>query len=181
MEKENKNQGIQKMENTAEISVFEGNELSKLSKKEQEGYVEKVRILVEDFLKKEGVSQSALGKAIGKRDGSALSSFRKGEYKGKNLELARDLELYIKNYLIKKQIKNKAPTQEVESGGVFASKDKKMAELVIDIAVDEKEMGIVYGSPGTGKSVIASEYAKSHPNAILIEATLHTTAKMMFL
>ncbi|PAF47863.1 hypothetical protein BKH46_02535 [Helicobacter sp. 12S02634-8] len=152
-------------------------ELSKLPLKEQEEYVQKIRDLVEDFLKKEGISQVSLGKAIGKRDGSALSSFRKGEYKGKNLELAHDLELYIKNYLAKKQ--NKPSKEEEYPKGVFASKDKLMAELVIDIAVDEKEMGIVYGSPGTGKSVIASAYAKTHPNAILIEATLHTTAKTL--
>ncbi|PAF49643.1 hypothetical protein BKH41_02700 [Helicobacter sp. 12S02232-10] len=161
------------------MEVLELNELLKLPAREQEFYVQKIRSLTEDFLKKERISQSALGKAIGKRDGSALSSFRKGEYKGKNLELAHDLELYIKNYLVKKQIKGKVTTEQAETGSVFASKDKKMAELVIDIAVDEKEMGIVYGSPGTGKSVIASEYTKSHPNAILIEATLHTTAKTL--
>ncbi|PAF51313.1 hypothetical protein BKH44_06255 [Helicobacter sp. 13S00477-4] len=144
-----------------------------MPKDKQEAYINETKGIVRDFLKSEGITQAGLGRAIGKSNGSVIGPFLRGEYKGRNLELARDLKLYIQDFMNKRLKK----IENIES--IFESKDKKIAQLVIEVAVEDREMGLIYGAPGTGKSIIAKEYAKSHPNAILIEATLHTTAKTL--
>lgn len=131
---------------------------------------EQVRKDLESFLDINGVSQSALARALGV-SAAAISTFRKGEYKGQNDVLAKKIHLYLANYKQK-------DTKELECE-LFESKDFKMANFVIDEAVSGKEIGIITGAAGSGKSTIARDYAKKHPNAILIEATLHTSAKVL--
>lgn len=130
--------------------------------------VETVRKDLESFLAINEISQSALSRALGV-SAAAISTFLKGEYKGQNEILAKKIHLYLSHYKQKEK-----PVNEV-----FESKDFKMANFVIDEAVNEKEIAIITGTAGSGKSTIAYEYAKNHPNAILIEATLHTTAKVL--
>lgn len=133
--------------------------------------VEQTRRDLESFLSVNEVSQSALSRALGV-SAAAISTFRKGEYKGKADELSRKIYLYLENY------KSKAHKKPVESV-VFESKDYKMANFVIDEAVNEREIALITGTAGSGKSTIAQSFAKSHPNAILVEATLHTSAKVL--
>lgn len=131
-----------------------------------------VREELEIFLESQGLSQVALGRAIGVSSAS-ISTFRKGEYKGNNKELGRKIKLYLDDYTSKDK---GADTQSVE---VYESHDKQMADFVINEAVRDKEIAIIVGCAGSGKSTIAKDYARIHPNAILIEATLHSTARVI--
>lgn len=133
--------------------------------------VEQVRKDLETFLSVNEVSQSALARALAV-SAAAISTFRKGEYKGQVEALARKIYLYLENY---KQKGKKTP----ELDAVFESKDYKMANFVINEAVNDGEIALITGTAGSGKSTIAQNYAKSHPNAIFVEATLHTTAKVL--
>ncbi len=130
-----------------------------------------VREELEIFLKVQNISQAALGRAIGVSSAS-ISTFRKGEYKGNNKELGRKIKLYLDNYA-------KKSSKDIKEVAIFESKDKQMADFVINEAVRDKEIAIIVGCAGSGKSTIAKDYARLHPNAILIEATLHSTARVI--
>lgn len=132
-----------------------------------------VREELEIFLESQGLSQAALGRAIGVSSAS-ISTFRKGEYKGNNKELGRKIKLYLDDYANK----NKGGAKK-ENVQVYESHDKQMADFVINEAVRDKEIAIIVGCAGSGKSTIAKDYARLHPNAILIEATLHSTARVI--
>lgn len=130
-----------------------------------------VRSELEIFLETQGVSQAALSRALG-ISGASISCFRKGEYKGNNEELAKKIKLYLDDY-------SKKGAREAEVESVFESQDKRMADFVINEAVRDKEIAIITGCAGSGKSTIAKDYARIHPNVILIEATLHTTPRVL--
>lgn len=130
-----------------------------------------VREELEIFLNVQNVSQAALSRALGISSAS-ISTFRKGEYKGNNEELARKIKLYLDNYA-------KKSSKDIKEVAIFESKDKQMADFVINEAVRDKEIAIIVGCAGSGKSTIAKDYASCHPNAILIEATLHSTARVI--
>ena len=134
--------------------------------------IEQVKKDLEVFMELHNVSQNALSRALG-INASAISTFRKGEYKGNNEELARKLKLYMDNFIAKKS------DSRNEAIKVFSSNDKKMADFVINEAYREKQIALITGEAGSGKSTIVKEYVATHPNAILIEATLHTTAKVL--
>ncbi|WP_334088619.1 AAA family ATPase, partial [Helicobacter typhlonius] len=130
-----------------------------------------VREELEIFLESQGLSQAALGRALGVSSAS-ISTFRKGEYKGNNKELGRKIKLYLDNYA-------KKSSKDIKEVAIFESKDKQMADFVMSEAVRDKEIAIIVGCAGSGKSTIAKDYARLHPNAILIEATLHSTARVI--
>lgn len=134
--------------------------------------IETIKKDLEVFMQLNSVSQNALSRALGINP-SAISTFRKGEYKGNNEELARKLKLYMDNFIAKKS------DSRNEAIKVFSSNDKKMADFVINEAYREKQIALITGEAGSGKSTIVKEYVATHPNAILIEATLHTTAKVL--
>ena len=134
--------------------------------------IETIKKDLEVFMQLNSVSQNALSRALGINP-SAISTFRKGEYKGNNEELARKLKLYMDNFIAKKS------DSRNEAIKVFSSNDKKMADFVINEAYIDGQIALITGEAGSGKSTIVKEYVATHPNAILIEATLHTTAKVL--
>ena len=134
--------------------------------------IEKIRKDLEVFMEVNNVSQNALSRVLG-INASAISTFRKGEYKGNNEELARKIELYIQN------TNNKKTNSEMDTSKIYETNDKKMADFVINEAYVDGQIALITGEAGSGKSTIVKEYARTHPNCILIEATLHTTAKVL--
>jgi len=114
------------------------------------------------FLKKNGLSQASVCRSLA-ISSSALSQWLKGEYRGDNDTLNKKIKLFIDNFNQKN--KNKAEVFEIKE-----LSNLKKGFFIIDEAVISGEMAILYGSPGTGKSVCVKEYIKKHPEAILIEA-----------
>ena len=129
--------------------------------------------LLNDFLEKSGVSMSALARAIGVSAG-AISQFRKGEYRGDNALLGEKITSYIRNYNEKKAKTDKGLRDEI-----YKSRDFKMANFIISEAVNEREIALIYGEAGSGKTTVLKEFANAHSNAILIEVTPHTSARVM--
>lgn len=124
-----------------------------------------------EFLKDNEISASALARAIGVSS-AAISQFRQGVYKGDVKSISQKVENYINNY----QNKDKKVALKDE---FFLSKDAKMAKFIINEAINEREIALIYGVAGSGKTTILKEFVKNNPNAILIEATCHTTAKVL--
>ncbi len=130
--------------------------------------IENTRAELEEFLDKNSISASALSRAIGVSP-SQITQFRKGTYKGDNEALCEKLAKYMNGY------NQKSASED----SFYLSLDAKMALFTMDDAVDDKEIALIYGEAGTGKSTILQEFVKGKSNALLIEATCHTTAKSL--
>ena len=132
--------------------------------------------LLNDFLEKSGVSMSALARAIGVSAG-AISQFRKGEYRGDNALLGEKITSYIKNY--NEKMAKSGSEKAIKKDEIYKSRDFKMANFIISEAVNEREIALIYGEAGSGKTTVLKEFANAHSNAILIEVTPHTSARVM--
>lgn len=130
--------------------------------------IKQIQAECEAFMHREGVSQAKLSRALGV-SASAISLFCKDKYTGKREELATKIKLYIENY----------KKSEVSDLAIFESKDKQMSDFVIGECIANREIAIITGEAGSGKSTIAKEWKKKAPNVILIEATLHSTASVL--
>ncbi|AHE95151.1 TPA: AAA family ATPase [Campylobacter fetus subsp. venerealis] len=136
---------------------------------------EDIRNELSSYLTDKEVSASALARSIGVSPG-AISQFKKGEYKGDNEGLAKK----IKAYLNSQNAKKNAPVQTVEfREDVFKGLDYQMSNFAINEAANEREIALIYGAAGTGKTTILKEYVKANPNAVFVEATPHTSAKSL--
>ena len=123
---------------------------------------------IKEFLAQEKISQSTLARSLGVST-STISQLLAGKYAGSDI-VAQNVTEYIKRY------REKGGKRAVERVAIYESRDKKMAEFVIDEAVREREFALLYGEAGTGKTTVVSEWAKRNPNALLLEATPHFSA-----
>lgn len=126
-----------------------------------------------EFLDAFNISASSFAKAIGV-SAATISQIRSENYKGDVKSVSEKIEKYINNF--SKNSPNPIPKDEI-----YQSADLNTARYIIESAVNEREMALIYGMAGSGKTTILKEYEKSTPNAILIEATAHTNARALIL
>lgn len=124
-----------------------------------------------EFLDAFNISASSFAKAIGV-SAATISQIRSENYKGDVKSVSEKIEKYINNFAKP----NPSPKDEI-----YQSADLNTARYIIESAVNEREMALIYGMAGSGKTTILKEYEKSAPNAILIEATAHTNARALIL
>ncbi|WP_197737238.1 hypothetical protein, partial [Campylobacter fetus] len=73
----------------------------------------------------------------------------------------------IKAYLNSQNAKKNAPVEVVEfREDVFKGLDFQMSNFAINEASNEREIALIYGAAGTGKTTILKEYVKANPNAV---------------
>ena len=129
---------------------------------------------LDEFLSSNNISASALARAIGV-SASLISQLRAGSYKGDSDAVNAKINAYIDNF--NKKAKNfHANAKENE---FYVTSDVKMANFIISEAIAEKEIGLIYGFAGSGKTTALKEFARTNPNVVLIEATCHTSAKVL--
>ena len=129
---------------------------------------------LEEFLSSNNITGSALARAIGV-SASLISQLRAGSYKGDSDAVNAKINAYIDNF--NKKAKNfHANAKENE---FYVTSDVKMANFIISEAIAEKEIGLIYGFAGSGKTTALKEFARTNPNVVLIEATCHTSAKVL--
>lgn len=129
---------------------------------------------LDEFLSSNNISASALARAIGV-SASLISQLRAGSYKGDSDAVNAKINAYIDNF--NKKAKNfYASAKENE---FYVTSDVKMANFIISEAIAEKEIGLIYGFAGSGKTTALKEFARTNPNVVLIEATCHTSAKVL--
>ena len=129
---------------------------------------------LDEFLSSNNISASALARAIGV-SASLISQLRAGSYKGDSDAVNAKINAYIDNF--NKKAKNfHADAKENE---FYVTSDVKMTNFIISEAIAEKEIGLIYGFAGSGKTTTLKEFARANPNVVLIEATCHTSAKVL--
>lgn len=111
------------------------------------------------FLEVNDLKQAHVARSLGLSP-AVISQWLKGEYKGDNETLEKKISQFMANFNIKRV--------EVQEE-IVKTRDLVSAHFVMDEAVVGREMAVLYGNPGTGKSVAVKEWVKEHPEAILIE------------
>lgn len=129
---------------------------------------------LDEFLSSNNISASALARAIGV-SASLISQLRAGSYKGDSDAVKAKINAYIDNF----NKKSKDFHTNVKANEFYVTSDVKMANFIINEAIAEKEIGLIYGFAGSGKTTALKEFAKANPNVVLIEATCHTSAKVL--
>lgn len=117
--------------------------------------------IVMKFMKENALTQADLSRALGVST-SAISQWLKEKYKGDADALGRKLNDYIKNYSPK--------TSQKDSFEVVRTRNMILSHSTIKQIISSQAMGMIYGTPGSGKSVMIDEFIKDKPNHILIEA-----------
>lgn len=128
---------------------------------------------IADFLLSQNISQNQLSKTLG-LNAAYLTGYMK---EGKSFRYANKVEALIKTYLdnfIEIKPKNQAELPFLQT------KDAKSINAVIEWSVEDRDMGVIIGDAGTGKSRTVKEFVKNHPEAVLIEATISTNARALF-
>lgn len=116
---------------------------------------------VEDFVKaNKEVTKAQIARSIGISP-AQLTQFLKGEYK-MSANTQGKLEMYVENYSKRNERK---PMQEP----FVMTKQAKSIFFIADECRAEREMGLVYGHPGTGKTRALREYSAKTPESVLIE------------
>ncbi|MBP3675117.1 MAG: AAA family ATPase [Campylobacter sp.] len=136
--------------------------------------IDEVRDELNEYLASNKLGANALARSLGISP-AAISTFKAGTYKGNNEAVARKIKSYL-NALSTKKDESVEPKNAKE---LFKSVDFKMSFFAINEAIENSEIALIYGEAGSGKSTILKEFLKENPNAILIEATPHTTARSL--
>lgn len=126
-----------------------------------------------EFLLDRGISQNQFAKTVGINPAYLTGYMKEGKvfkYANKVEDLARD---YLDNF-IQSRPKNQ------ESLPFILTKDAKSINAVIEWSIEDRDMGVIIGDAGTGKSRTIKEFAKNHPEAVLIEATISTNTRALF-
>ncbi|MGG7074044.1 AAA family ATPase [Campylobacter sp. 9BO] len=125
------------------------------------------------FLAKTGMSQNKFAGILG-INGAYVSGYLK---EGSAYKYADKVEPLAKNYIDNYITKNDINANENE---FIVTKDVKSINAVINWAVADRDMAVIIGTAGSGKTRTINEFCKKHPEAILIEATINTSAKTLF-
>ena len=113
------------------------------------------------FLDAHGLSQAVLSRSINVSS-SAISQYLKGKYKGDVSGLEVKLENFMKNYNPK--------TNDEEDKKIVATANMQLSHFIINELIATQKLGAIYGMAGCGKTTMVKEFAKAHPETILIEA-----------
>ena len=135
-------------------------EILKLSKENQK-FINDVRERLRDYMSQTGKSQSSLAKSVDYTVG-ALNSFIHGCYKGDMMEVANR----IHDYLMRETQRLTAPKAPEFAPTSFA----KHALTVLNYAHKNRDMGMIHGDAGVGKTYSIEHYAAKHHNVIVITA-----------
>ncbi|AQW85457.1 bacteriophage DNA transposition protein B [Campylobacter pinnipediorum subsp. caledonicus] len=127
---------------------------------------------ISSFLAKTGMSQNKFANILGV-NGAYVSGYLK---EGSNYKYADKVENPAKNYIDNYIVKNEISDDELP---FLVTKDVKSINAVINWAVKDRDMAVISGVAGSGKSRAIAEFCKKHPEAILIEATINTSAKTL--
>lgn len=140
--------------------------------------IDEIRAELNEYLASNKLGANALARSLGISP-AAISTFKAGSYKGNNEAVARK----IKSYLNALSTKKDESVELKNAKELFKSVDFKMSFFAINEAIENSEIALIYGEAGSGKSTILKEFLKEFlkesPNAILIEATPHTTARSL--
>jgi len=131
--------------------------MSNVAKIEQTTMAGKLRT----FMECHALSQAQIARSVGTSP-SALSQIISGTYAGNVEALNKRLGAYMDNYKHKKA--------DISALAFIKTADVKGVYFTIDEAIIDRELSLIVGASGCGKTTAVKNYCKEHPEAILLEA-----------
>jgi DNA transposition AAA+ family ATPase len=128
----------------------------------QEFKTEPVRHRLQAWMEESGSSISATARSVGKSE-SVISEWLRGKYKGDSDAVARQVESFL----------TRQAARESRPGLTEFVKTKIARDIliVIKLAHEAKDMAIIYGDAGSGKTFTAKHYAAEVSGCVYISAT----------
>ncbi|HEC1792031.1 TPA: AAA family ATPase [Campylobacter lari] len=125
------------------------------------------------FLNTQNISQNNLADRLGINKSYMVGYMKEGDAYKYATKVEPLLEKYIKSFVEEKSIK------ELQTPFIV-TKDVKAINVTIENAMCNREMGVIIGEAGTGKSRAIKEYAnKNGTRVVLFEATTETSKRML--
>lgn len=125
------------------------------------------------FLNTQNISQNNLADRLGINKSYMVGYMKEGSAYKYATKVEPLLEKYIKSFVEEKSIK------ELQTPFIV-TKDVKAINVTIENAMCNREMGVIIGEAGTGKSRAIKEYAnKNGTRVVLFEATTETSKRML--
>lgn len=121
------------------------------------------------FLQEKGLKQAQVARSLGV-SASLISQWLKGNYNGDVEAFESKIKYFIQNF-------NKLNLSISEE--IHKTNDMKMVFFTLDESIVSKEMSLIYGEAGSGKTTAIKEYIKRHPEAILIEVVPGMSTKSL--
>lgn len=115
---------------------------------------------IKEFIKANGITQSMLARSIGV-SAAQISQYLKGDYRGDVAGLESKLNDFMNNYQVR---------DEGADGAIVETKDMKMVHFTINEAIIGRDLSVVYGEAGCGKTTAVKSFVKNNPTAVLVEA-----------
>ena len=122
---------------------------------------------VKIFADKNGLSDAGITRGINVSP-SQISSYFGGTYKGNVAGLEKKLKAYMKTY---------NPSKPVKKTDIFRTVNMIMAHDTLRHTQSARKTCIIYGVPGSGKTVMIKEFEKLHPEAIVIYTSVNISTK----
>ncbi|MDY0320915.1 MAG: AAA family ATPase [Arcobacteraceae bacterium] len=129
---------------------------------------------IRSFIESNGISQNRFAKTIGVNAAYLTGYMKEGESYKYAEKVKAPAQNYIANYIEKNSKKKDRDLEFV------MTRDVKSIFAVIEWAVMDEDMAVISGHAGMGKSRAVREFTKNHPECLLIEATISTTARDLF-
>lgn len=115
---------------------------------------------IKEFITTNGITQSMLARSIGV-SAAQISTYLKGDYRGDVAGLETKLGDFMNNYAVRNE------EGEVK---IISTKDMQMVHFTITEAIIGRDLSVVYGEAGCGKTTAVKEFVRSNPTAVLVEA-----------
>lgn len=135
------------------------------------GDYESLRKVLSQFIEERGLTQVAVARSIGVSSGT-LSLWLTQNYKGTVAKISEA----VKNYLERE--KERSEQVSVEIKFVYTITAKKIHEVARMCHLD-REMGVVYGQAGFGKTYAVKEYARKNSGVVVIETDPGWSARIL--
>lgn len=118
------------------------------------------------FIEQSGYSMRKISNELGYASGSIVSLYLSHQYNGNIDELEKRLEAYLQRQSRRKEM---VTIEHIETDIT------NQIHNACDIAFEEKDIAVITGYAGNGKTVALTMYANKKPNVVYIEANKSTT------
>ena len=115
---------------------------------------------VKEFIAKNGITQAMLARSIGV-SAPQVSQYLSDSYKGDVAGLESKLNDFMNNYAVR---------NDTDSVKITLTKNMKMTHFTINETIVSRDLTVIHGEAGCGKTTAVKEFVKQNPTTVLIEA-----------
>ena len=115
---------------------------------------------VKEFIAKNGITQAMLARSIGV-SAPQVSQYLSDSYKGDVAGLESKLNDFMNNYAVR---------NDTDSVKITFTKNMKMTHFTINETIVSRDLTVIHGEAGCGKTTAVKEFVKQNPTTVFIEA-----------